>query len=142
MIARPLVLSFLLFILASPSFVQAQSMGDSLLGAANAKADEATQAANDQLDEANGQIDDAKTKVDEANAKVDEVSAEANAQADAAKMGAIGAKGSMSETAKRAAGKGVHTATDSAVGGASMSDSAKSGGDAALKEAMGSSPTE
>lgn len=138
MIARPLVLSFLLFILASPSFVQAQSMGDSLMGAANAKADEATQAANDQVDEANAQVDHAKTKVDEANAKVDEVSA----QADAAKMGAIGAKGSMSETAQRAAGKGVHTATDSAVGGASMSDSAKSGGDAALEEAMGSSPTE
>ena len=44
--------------------------------------------------------------------------------------------------AKRAAGKGVNTATDSALGGASMTDAAKTGGDAALKEAMGSSPTE
>jgi hypothetical protein len=46
------------------------------------------------------------------------------------------AESSLSDTAKRAGAKGAETGADSLMGGATMQDSAKQGGAAALDEAL------
>jgi hypothetical protein len=80
---------------------------------------------------------DAAAKADEAKADATKPRTDAAHDAAASASSAeSGLQDSLSETAKRAGGKGVTTATDSVVSGATAGDAAKKGGTAAVKEAM------
>lgn len=100
--------------------------GDALKKAGEAEAKRAASPATDKAREVSDKADQAKAKADQARDAKDE----AAAKVDAAR------EGSLSETAKRAGGKGVSTAADTYVGGTGATGAAKKGGAAAVNEAI------